>query len=226
MNKYYTFLFLLFITTYSFSQNPCPGTPTVNYAGKTYQTVQIGTHCWLKENLDVGTRINGLTEQTNNSIIEKYCYNDDTAICTTYGGLYQWAEAVQYQNGATDSTSPNPAFTGNVQGVCPSGWHIPTNDEFTTLKAAVNNDGNKLKTNGQGSGSGVSTNTRGFSALLSGYRSDDGAFSNLGSDGYFWSFSEYDATNTSSMNLNDDDSYVYQGGSPKVLGFSVRCVKD
>ena len=53
--------------------------------------------------------------------------------CTTYGGLYQWAEAVQYKNGATNATSPSPAFSGNVQGICPTGWHIPTSAEFTNI---------------------------------------------------------------------------------------------
>jgi hypothetical protein len=73
---------------------PC-ATPTVTYAGKTYNTVQIGKQCWLKENLDVGTRINGSVNQTDNGTIEKYCYNDDPANCTTYGGLYTWNESMQ-----------------------------------------------------------------------------------------------------------------------------------
>src|ERR1035437_4695141 len=129
-------MFLLFIVGLyipaSYSQNPCPGIPTVDYAGKIYNTVAIGDQCWLKENLDVGTRINGSLEQTNNSTIEKYCYNDDPANCTTNGGLYQWAEAVQYMNGATNTSSPSPAFTGNIQGICPTGWHLPTNAEYST----------------------------------------------------------------------------------------------
>src|ERR1035438_4575700 len=93
-------MFILFIVGVyipaSYSQNPCPETPTVTYAGKTYNTVHIGSQCWLKENLDVGTRINGSNDQKNNGIIEKYCYNDDTANCTKYGGLYQWDEVMQY----------------------------------------------------------------------------------------------------------------------------------
>lgn len=78
-------------TIWSFSTIiiPCPGTPTVSYGGKTYNTVQIDSQCWLKENLDVGTRIDGDHNATNNSVIEKYCYDNDTANCTTYGGLYQ-----------------------------------------------------------------------------------------------------------------------------------------
>ena len=60
---------------------PCPGTPTVTYAGKTYNTVQIGNQCWLKENLDVGTMIQGSQNQTNNSMIEKFCYDNNPNNC-------------------------------------------------------------------------------------------------------------------------------------------------
>ena len=71
--------------------NPCPGTPTVTDAdGNVYNTVQIGGQCWMRENLRVGTQINGNTEMTNNSIIEKYCYDDDPENCEAFGGMYQW----------------------------------------------------------------------------------------------------------------------------------------
>src|ERR1035437_2197706 len=105
----------------SYSQNPCSGIPTVDYAGKTYNTVSIGDQCWLKENLDVGTMINGIDTSKNNGIIEKYCYNNDTTNCTTYGALYQWDEAMQY------------VTTSGAQGICPTGWHIPDSAEFTAL---------------------------------------------------------------------------------------------
>ena len=146
----------------------CPGS-AITYLGKTYYTVQIGSQCWLKENLDVGTMIQGSQEQTNNNILEKYCYNNDSANCTTYGGLYQWGELVQYQDGASNSSNPTPDFSGNVKGICPSGWHIPTHAEFQTL---LNTAGgyNALKEVGQGIGGGAGTNTSGFSALLAGSR--------------------------------------------------------
>jgi len=190
--------------------------------GKTYNTVQIGDQCWLKENLNVGTRINGNTDQTNTAgTIEKYCYGDADANCTTYGGLYQWAEAVQYLNGATNTTSPNPAFSGNVQGICPIGWHIPTYAEFETLRTAVSNNGNALKAVGQGVASyGIGTNTSGFSALLAGSRSYGGYFGGLGSDAYFWSSSE------GNLHLYSNKLDIYFSSSSKDDGFSVRCLKD
>jgi len=64
----------------------------VSYEGITYNTVQIGSQCWLKENLVVGTMIDSLQNQTSNSVIEKYCYNNDSTNCNTYGGLYQWGD--------------------------------------------------------------------------------------------------------------------------------------
>ena len=201
--------------------SPC-ATATVIYAGKTYNTVQIGSQCWLKENLNVGTRINGSLNQTNNSIIEKYCYNDDTAYCTTYGGIYQWAEAVQYQNGATNTTITSPPLTGNVQGICPTGWHLPTSAEFTTLATTVNNDGNSLNKSGQGTG----TNTSGFTALLAGCRNSDGTFYNLNYHPHFQTTLENSATDAYYLNLNNTDSIIGQYTDYKVNGFSVRCVKD
>src|ERR1035437_1786144 len=100
MKHIYSVLFLLVFCSISYSQNPSSGLVTcsglVAYSGKIYSTIQIGTQCWLKENLDVGNMIHGIDTAKNNGIIEKYCYNDDPANCTTYGGLYQWNEAMQY----------------------------------------------------------------------------------------------------------------------------------
>ncbi len=214
-------------TTASGSSGGSSCVPTVTYLGKTYNTVQIGTQCWLKENLDVGTMIQGNQEQTNTGTVEKYCYNNDANNCATYGGLYQWAEAVQYKNGATNTTSPNPAFSGNVQGICPPGWHIPTKTEFETLGTAVsNNNSNALKAIGQGAGSGAGTNTSGFSALLAGDRTDDGDFRNLGKYTYFWYSTEVDINNAYNVFLYYYDSNIYMNGHGKGYGFSVRCVKD
>jgi uncharacterized protein (TIGR02145 family) len=218
-------LLLLFLfCSYSYSQNPCPNLATVVYAGKTYNTVAIGEQCWLKENLDVGTRINGSLEQTNNSTIEKYCYNDDPNNCTTYGGLYQWAEAVAYTNGATNNTQSG--FIGSMQGICPTGWHIPTNAEFLTLAITVSNNSNVLKAVGQGTGSGAGTNTSGFSALLAGYRYVNGSFNGLGYYAYFWSSTEYGATYAYGMGLSDYDSGIGFDGYYKNSGISVRCLNN
>lgn len=91
----------------------------VQYAGQTYNTVQIGTQCWFKENLNVGTMIPGGQMQTNNGVIEKHCYNNIEATCALYGGLYQWDEMMQYAT--------------SEKGICPSGWHVPDITEWTDL---------------------------------------------------------------------------------------------
>ncbi len=192
----------------------CVGTPTVTYAGKTYNTVQIGTQCWLKENLDVGSMINGNQNPSNNSTIEKYCYNNDVNNCSTYGGLYQWNEAMAY------STTPG------TKGICPDGWHIPTLAEFQTLGTAVSNNGNALKAVGQGTGSGAGTNVSGFSALLAGYRNNNSNFNNLGNNTDFWSSTENNTNNAYNMNLNNNDSNINFNNNNKENGFSVRCLKD
>ncbi|MHB1686561.1 MAG: FISUMP domain-containing protein [Ignavibacteriaceae bacterium] len=192
---------------------PCPGIPTITYAGKVYNTVQIGSQCWLRENLDVGTMIYILSNQTNNSKIEKYCYNNNPANCDAYGGLYQWDEAMQYVN------------TEKAQGICPSGWHIPTLSEVDTLKAAIYYNGNALKDVNQGSGIGTGTNTSGFSALLAGYGSN-GNFSSLGDNTSFWGSTQYDATTALGLYLTNYDGNIAFSYFNKVSGFSVRCLKN
>jgi uncharacterized protein (TIGR02145 family) len=211
---------------FTISNPPCPGLATVVYSGQTYNTVLIGNQCWLKENLNVGTPLNGLQEQSNNEIIEKYCYSNNPANCTTYGGLYEWAEAVQYQNGATNTTSPSPAFYGHVQGICPSGWHIPDTTEFNTLTNAVNNNGNSLKAVGQGSYSGAGNDLNGFSDLLAGTRYSDGSFASLGIYSYSLTTTEGNLANIYYVNLGTDSNYIFVGLNSKRYGRSIRCIKD
>jgi uncharacterized protein (TIGR02145 family) len=191
-------------TVLSYAQNPCPGTPTVSYLGKIYNTVLIGTQCWLRENLDVGTMITGEKEQLNNGIIEKYCYDNDPNNCATYGGLYQWNEAMQY------------VTTAATQGICPTGWHIPTSSDFQTLNTTVGyDDMNAFMAVGQLTG----TNLSGFSALLAGYYFQ-GKFGWLGAGTSFWSSLEQSTTNA--------NAFIFTGimNDDKNFGISIRCLKD
>ena len=227
------------------------GTSTVADAdGNVYNTVLIGTQCWMAQNLNVGTMINGASNQTNNNTIEKYCYNNDLNNCNTYGGLYQWAETMQYFNGATDTSSWNPVPAGNVQGICPSGWHIPTHDEWTTLERAVctsstcatdfpydnttsglrgTDEGGKLKENGYThwlSPNTGATNNSGFTALPGGDRNYNGTFNGVGYDGNWW-------VSTESSTIYAWYRFVYyiynnidRDSIDKTYGFSVRCIRD
>lgn len=207
--------------------SPCPGEATVTDSrdGHVYHTIQIGDQCWLKENMDIGTRINIDSNQTNDLKIEKYCYNDDETNCNTYGGLYQWGEAVQYKNGASDTTLPYPPFIGNVQGICPDGWHIPSYSDLQKLNLTVGNDGNSLSATGQNVN--LQTNTSGFSALFTG----EGmggilySFRNIYLETNFWSSTVYSRIYSYKL-------FVDWGGSDKLHpdgnynAFSVRCIKN
>lgn len=202
----------------------CMGTLT--YSGKSYNVVQIGRQCWMRENLDVGTRINKNEAQTNNGVIEKYCYDDNAlANCTKFGGLYQWDEAMQYSS------------IQGAQGICPTGWHVPTLFDFETLStsSAVDNDGNALKAGGEGTADGAGTNTSGFSALIAGYGYDTGlggvgfAPLTLGSTTFFWSSTKTsDANHSYYLNLLYNTKIITRDFLyySKKNAFSVRCIKD
>ena len=197
---------------------PCEGIPTVNYLGKIYNTVQIYEQCWLQRNLDVGKMILTTQEATaTDTDIEKYCYNDDPDNCDEYGGLYQWAEAVQYQNGATNTTSPSPAFSGNIQGICPTGWHLPTNAEWQTLEDNIVDSYDLLDL-------GPGTNSSGFSALLGGARYFNFQFVNLGEYAAFWSSTQSSDEYASQLYLGNNN--IGQSDPYKRDAVSIRCLKD
>jgi uncharacterized protein (TIGR02145 family) len=206
----------------------------VTYGGLTYNTVLIGAQCWLRENINIGNRINGVVEQTNNSVLEKYCYDNNEANCNVYGGMYQWAEAVQYLNGAGNTVNWNPVPSGNVQGICPSGWHIPTNTEWGTLMTTLGTitlAGGKLKEDGLYhffiTNAGA-TNSSGFTSLPTGQRFSSGTFNYINKSVQYWTITAGQAPATD----------VYYGGTSystgaatngqflKTSGVAVRCVKD
>ncbi len=114
----------------------CGDTLTDSRDGKTYNTVLIGTQCWMAEHINIGTLITG--DSADNGIIEKYCFSNTESYCTSDGGLYQWDEAMQYA-ASCDGTGapPNDTCATPVQGICPSGWHIPSHYEYTTLEKNV-----------------------------------------------------------------------------------------
>ncbi len=202
------------IWSFTIAGKYCTGTPIVEYAGKIYQTLQIDNQCWLRENLDVGIMLHDRDSSKDNGIIEKYCYNDDTTNCNTYGGLYTWNEAMQY------------ITTEGAQGICPIGWHIPTFAEFQVLIFTIG-DGNALKATGQGSGKGTGTNTSGFSVLLGGNRGSTGVFSHLRYYAYFWNSTEINPIYAYVIYLHYSDSFISQSSDyGKGNGFSIRCLKD
>lgn len=194
------------------SNSPMP--EPLTYEGKTYATIEIGNQVWMAENLDIGVMLKNSFIQTDNGIIEKYCWNDDSLKCKKYGGLYQWNEAMQYDS------------SNNNKGICPPGWHIPTLAEFYSLAETVDWDANRLKTEGVGVFDGYGTNTSGFSALLSGCRSLNGGFS-YSERAIFWTSSIDSSTSAPfQLFLYWDDNFVYSYPVSKKYGFSIRCLKD
>ena len=209
---------------------PCPGIPTVTYEGQVYNTVLIGEQCWLKENLNVGTLINGTEEMTDNGIIEKYCYDNNVANCDEYGGLYQWNEIMQY------TTTPG------VQGICPSGWHIPTDDEIKILEGNVDSQypvgdpiwnnwgfrgydaGLNLKSTNGWYDTGNGTDAYGFTALPGGYHGGDGYFYFIELSASFWSSTENNSYSSLYRILSYDNTKVFRGNNTKSYGWSVRCL--
>jgi uncharacterized protein (TIGR02145 family) len=200
---------------------PCPGIPTVVYGGQTYQTIQIGNQCWFRENLNIGTRIDGTASQSNNTQIEKYCYNNSEDSCTVYGGLYQWNEMMQY------------VTTPGAQGICPTGWHIPTDAEWSVLinyVGGASSAGKKLKETGTAhwqSPNAFADNLSGFSALGGGYRrADNGLFSSVLTGGHFYSSTDTNTTQVWKRFMAWDLASVQRNANVKNNGFSVRCIKD
>jgi len=189
--------------------------------GKIYNTVLIGAQCWMAQNLNIGTKINSSWEQTDNQVIEKYCYNDLESNCDIYGGLYQWNEAMQY------------VTTAGVQGICPAGWHLPTDAEWTVLTTFLGGEsvaGGEMKETGTthwSSPNTGATNSSGFTALPGGYRNYDGTFGDLTYYAYFWSSSESSSSYAWNRLLYYDSAYVgWSSSRDKAYGFSGRCLRD
>ena len=191
--------------------------------GKVYTTVQIGTQCWMAQNLNIGNKIDGSGEQTNNSptpIIEKYCNDNNESNCDIYGGLYQWDEMMQYST------------TSGVQGICPTGWHVPTDAEWATLITFLGGEsvaGGKMKETGTTHWNGYNTgatNSSGFTALPGGYRATSGLYYTTGWNCTLWSSTQNSTTDAWNRILNENSAYVYRDCHTKGFGFSVRCVRD
>jgi uncharacterized protein (TIGR02145 family) len=211
----------------------CGNPVTDTRDGNVYNTVLIGTQCWMAQNLNYGTRINSSAEQLNNGIPEKYCSNNLESNCDIYGGLYEWAEMVQYLNGATNGTSWNPVPAGNVQGICPAGWHLPKDADWTVISTFLGGSataGGKMKETGTThwtTPNTNATNSSGFTGLPGGFRESYGGTFGLNSYGDFWSAEEYywDTAWQACLGFNSEDLF-HQGNYTKKYGVSVRCLKD
>ncbi len=193
---------------------------------KTYNKVTIGTQTWMAENLNYA--VEGSKCYGEDGVVKGTTLSDSEiqANCDEYGRLYNWSTAM---NGAESSTA-NPS---GVRGICPDGWHLPSQAEWEVMTAYIggaNTEGKKLKaTSGWGSSncvSGNGTDDYGFSALPGGDGRSDSSFANVGISGLWWSSSEYsnrDAYYRDMFCSYEDASWrsYYKSNL-----FSVRCVQD
>jgi len=202
-----------------------PWNTSINYRtlndprdGKLYKTVVIGTQTWMAENLNYAG--NGTTVGV--------CYGGSTDSCTKYGRLYTWTEAMA--GSASSTASPS-----GVQGVCPTGWHLPSDAEWTKLTDTIidsSSAGTNLKSmsgwlyNGSASGGGM--DTYGFRALPGGIVTGgtiNVGTSNVGYSGYWWSTTEIYGKNAWYRNMGFGAAFVQRNWLDKSQGYSLRCIQ-
>jgi len=198
-----------------------------DYDQNNYPTVKIGNQIWMAENLKSEHYVNG------NTINNCHYYNDNISNKNIYGNLYTWDAAM---NGATGNDN-NPS---GVQGVCPTGWHVPSDSEWTELRdqlggwEVINGKVKETGTEHWESPNSDATNESGLTILPAGLRwGDDGSYQDLGERANFWSTTDSD----------DPDFLYYAGGyrflsgppsgyydlqafDPKNHGKSIRCIKN
>ncbi|MBQ9225929.1 MAG: fibrobacter succinogenes major paralogous domain-containing protein [Fibrobacter sp.] len=209
------------------------GTMTDERDGQTYKTVTIGTQTWMAENLNYAYTSVPYNYEGSTSDSTSWCYSNATANCTKYGRLYTWAAAMDSvgtwsTNGKGCGYGKTCSPTYPVRGVCPEGWHLPTQTEWNTLFTAVGGQstaGKMLKSTSGWNSSDNGTDAYSFSALPAGYRYSSGNFILEGSYASFWSSSESYSRGAYRMALDYNDN-AFLDGDYKDLGFSVRCVKD
>jgi uncharacterized protein (TIGR02145 family) len=204
--------------------HPLPGTPVTDIDCNVHQTVILGTQTWMVDNLNV-THFNDSTEIPNVPEAAEWsvlttparCWynNDSTTYHATYGVLYDW-------------------YAVNTGKLCPTGWHGPGSDEWTTLTTYLggeNSAGTALKESGSTHWNSQNTgnNSSGFTALPGGERSSIGIFFKVGSNGYWWSSTPSNSTAILGAKYRfmfSDAGSVAGDEGYQNDAFSVRCVKD
>ena len=190
--------------------------------GNIYQTVNVGTQTWMAENLKTtkyrtGESISNVKDAISWSIATfgAWCdYNNDETNGQKYGRLYNWAAVHDTRN------------------IAPTGWHIATQAEWTTLVTYLGGEnaaGGKLKETGithWNTPNTGATNESGFFALPGGSRDSSGAFGSVGDNGYWWTTTENNATSVWFWYMIYNNVYVHKDYNLKTFGYSVRCVKD
>ena len=208
----------------------CADQTTLDYGNTTYDLVEIGGQCWFADNLATDQYSNGDPIITGLDYVTwgsttsgAYAiYNNDPANDVTYGKLYNWYTTV------------------DSRGLCPTGWHVPTDCEWMYLEYSLNmspwivenfdfrgtNQGSKLRSANSWSTSNVyANNSSGFGAIPGGFY-DGGTFYDIGDRGNWWSSSALDAYTALNRSLYFNNSMIQRGANVYSFGFSIRCLKD
>lgn len=215
---YTLFFFILFSTGCDKEKDDgVYGSYTDPEDGNTYKTIVIGNLEWLASNLNRGSMIMSGQSQTDDGNIEKYCYDNDSRNCDRLGGLYTWDEAMAY--------SDEPG----AQGICPTGWWIPTDENWKELEMSLgmsNQEANSTLWRSQDTGEklkvkGVSN----FAGRLGGHWFyADNQFYSLNQLGTWWT-STAEPTHAWRRSLGADEGGVYRALGSKQIAYSVRCVR-
>jgi uncharacterized protein (TIGR02145 family) len=191
--------------------------------GNIYDLVYIGTQVWMADNLKTtkfrdGTAIPNVTESNDWIVLSTpgFCWygNDQTTYGNTYGALYNWFAVA------------------DAKGLCPTGFHVPTDEEWTTLITFAGGDavaGGKLKEEGTTHWTTPNTGATDdydFKALPGGRRSDEGYFWYIGTGTRWWSSTQFDVTYAWSRDASYDIAGVQRDFKTKTYGMSIRCIKD
>jgi len=208
----------------------CPGLDSLFYGDQWYHTIQVGGQCWIKENMNVGEMINGNQTQTNNGTIEKYCYANSTILCDERGGFYKWNELMQYET------------EKRARGICPEGWHIPTDEEFKVLEGMVDSNypightewnqqnwrgfdaANNLKSTSGWANNGNGIDQYGFCLLTTGYWWEGGFFDLTQGTTLYTSTQFNNSPWYRGFNAMTDEILRNQGTWNSAT--AVRCIKD
>ena len=202
--------------------------------GNEYKTIGIGSQLWMAENL------NYADEEKFPSMIERnWCYKNVSDNCIKYGRLYTWSAAIDSvtlkRNKNMDCGSTNRQtckLSEPVQGICPTGWHVPTEAEWYMLFNTVGGEkiaGKMLKSKNDWSGGENSFDNYGFSAIPGGncqYQCIEADFLNIDNEAHFWTSNMWDSWYAISILMYYDHDLVEKNTTIKTNGNSIRCVKD
>jgi uncharacterized protein (TIGR02145 family) len=210
------------------------GVHTVSdFEGNEYNTIQIDKQCWMKENLKTayfadGTSIeDGTTAgDITGNFISKYwfVYNDEEVKKDTFGLLYTWAAAMN--EGLSSNANPS-----GIQGICPNGWHLPSNSEWSQLidfLGGTEAAGGKMKETGTQHwiSPNAASNESGFTALAAGLRYENGGYSEMKIHSLFHTATEVDANLFFDIEIYHEYYSIYNRSHSKADGLSVRCLKN